>query len=133
MDAAPFHKLCYDSSVTTKQINEYLAEHGNDSALAIDTIHGMTPLHMLSMNPYAPAESIAALLKPDKAAAFCLDNTDKSPLDYVKAYNADGLVAIINTLCIHKDSLDPDPVPVPAKVDKLLTNHENLKKRMRTE
>ena len=85
------------------------------------------------MNPYASAESIAALLKPDKAAAFGLDNTDKSPLDYAKAYNADGLVAITNTLCIHKDSLDPDPVPVPAKVDKSLTNHENLKKRMRTE
>eukprot|EP00554_Chaetoceros_debilis_P001197 CAMPEP_0194095892 /NCGR_PEP_ID=MMETSP0149-20130528/57063_1 /TAXON_ID=122233 /ORGANISM="Chaetoceros debilis, Strain MM31A-1" /LENGTH=350 /DNA_ID=CAMNT_0038781853 /DNA_START=91 /DNA_END=1139 /DNA_ORIENTATION=+ len=55
MDHAPFHKLCYNSSITTKHLNAYINEHGNDTALDIDTIHGMTPLHMLSMNPHSPA------------------------------------------------------------------------------
>eukprot|EP01083_Nonionella_stella_P160967 526692_1 len=54
MEETPFHKLCCDSFVTTKEINDYLNENGNDTALQIDTIHGMIPLHMLSMNPHAP-------------------------------------------------------------------------------
>ena len=43
---APFHKLCYNSSIITQLIIDYLNEHGNDSALAIDTIHSMPPLHI---------------------------------------------------------------------------------------
>ena len=70
MDQAPFHKLCYNSSITTKHLNDYLNERGNDSALAIDTIHGMTPLHMLSMNPHAPADAMAALLDVNVEVVF---------------------------------------------------------------
>eukprot|EP01083_Nonionella_stella_P157369 510898_1 len=55
MDQAAFHRLCYDCTITTRQINDYLAEHGDGSALQIDPYHGMTPLHILSMNPHAPA------------------------------------------------------------------------------
>ena len=29
MDETPFHKLCYNSSITTKHINDYLNEHVN--------------------------------------------------------------------------------------------------------
>ena len=124
MDGAPFHKLCYDSSITAKQINDYIIENGKGSALAVDPHHGMTPLHMLSMNPYAPVSSIIALLNANMAAVFCLDNTDRTPLDYARACNADGLLAMMSALCIHKNSLDP--VPVPAKAGESLTNHENL-------
>ena len=56
-DQAPFH----DSSVTTKQINDHLIANGNDEALEIDLIHGMTTLHVLSINPRAPAYANAAL------------------------------------------------------------------------
>ena len=105
MDGAPFHKLCYDSSITAKQINDYIIENGKGSALAVDPHHGMPPLHMLSMNPNAPVNSIIALLNANMAAAFCLDNKDKNPLDYAIAYNADGLVAMTHALCIHKHSL----------------------------
>ena len=70
MDEALFHKLCYDSSITTKQLNAYLNEYGNDSALAIDPYHVMTPLHMLAMNPHAPADAIAALLDVNVDAAL---------------------------------------------------------------
>ena len=82
MDDAPFHKLCYNTSITTKHLNNYLNEHGNDSALNIDTIHGMTPLHMLSMNPHSPADTIAALLDVDVEVVFRLDGQGKILLDY---------------------------------------------------
>ena len=99
MDEAPFHELCYGSSITAKQINDYLHENGNDSALVIDTNHGMTPLHMLSMNPHAPAVSIAALFSSNMEAVFCLDNQQKTPSEYARDYNVGGLVGIINGLC----------------------------------
>ena len=71
MDDATLHKLCHNFSITTKHIIEYLNKHGNESALATDPYHGMTPLHMLLMNPHAPPDSIAALLNIDMESAFC--------------------------------------------------------------
>ena len=104
MDGAPFHKLCYNSSITTKHINDYVNEHGNDSARAIDTIHGMTPLHMLSMNPHSPADEISALLDVDMEVAFRLDNQGKFSLDYARDCNVGGLVALVNGLCNHRNA-----------------------------
>ena len=104
MDEAPFHKICYNSSISTKQLNIYLQEHGNDAALAIDPYYGMTPLHMLSMNPYAPADTTAALLEVNVETTFSLDNEGKIPLDYARDYNVGGLVAMINALCNHRNS-----------------------------
>ena len=75
--------MCYDSSVTTKKISDYLHEHGNDSALAIDPYHGMTPLHILSMNPHAPPDAIAALFNSNIQTVFCSDNQQKNPLSAI--------------------------------------------------
>jgi hypothetical protein len=52
MDEEPLHKLCYNLFITTKHIIEYLNKHGKESALATNPYHGMTPLHMLLMNPH---------------------------------------------------------------------------------
>jgi len=105
MDGAPFHKLCYDPSITTRTTSDYLIEHGNDSALQIDTSYGMTPLHMLSMNPQAPPDSIAALLDSNMDAVFCFDKKQKTPLDYARDYNVGGLVGMVAGLCIHRSGL----------------------------
>ena len=104
MDESPLHKLCYASFITTKQINDYIDENGKDSALQIDAIHGMTPLHMLSMNPHAPADAIASLLNSNMQAVFCADNQQKNPLQYARDYNIGGLVEMINSLCSHRNS-----------------------------
>ena len=105
MDNAPFHKLCYNSSITTKHINDYLNdEHDNDSARAIDTIHGMTPLHMLSMISHSPADANAALLDVNVEVVFRLDGQGKISLDYARDYNVGGLVALINGLCNHRNA-----------------------------
>jgi len=103
MDAAPFHKLCYNSSISIKQVNDYLTEHGNDAALTVDPYHDMTPLHMLSMNPHAPpANTIAALLDVNMEVAIRLDSQGKMSLDLTKNYNVGGLVGMINGLCNHR-------------------------------
>ena len=64
----------------------------------------MTPLHMLSMNPHAPADAIAALLDINVEVAFRLDNEMKMSLDYTRDYNVGGLVAAINGLCNHRNA-----------------------------
>ena len=107
MDEVPFHKLCCSSSIATQLINDHLNEYGNDSAAAIDPIHGMTPLHVLSMNPYAPSETIAALLNVNVEFAFRLDYKEKMSLDYARDYNVGGLIGMINGLCNYKNSSNP--------------------------
>ena len=104
MNEAPFHKLCYNSSVTTKQINDYLVENGNDAACTTDPHHGMIPLHILSMNPHAPADAIAALHNVNVEIALCVDNQGKIPLDYAIEYNVGGLIALISGLCSVRNS-----------------------------
>ena len=104
MDDAPFYRLCYDPTITTQMINDYIIENGNESALQIDPIYGMTPLHMLSMNPHAPPDSIAALLNCNMEAILSLDDKQKSPLDYARDYNVGGLIGMITSLCNDRNS-----------------------------
>jgi len=104
MDEWPFHKLCCDPSATTKHINDYIHEHGNDAAYAIDTTHSMTPLHVLSMNPHAPSDAIASLLHSNIQADIWEDTEQKTPLDYARDHNVGGLVEMINGLCSHRNS-----------------------------
>jgi hypothetical protein len=102
MDESPFHKLCYNSSITTVKINDYLIANSNKSALQIDLIHDITPLQLLTMNPRAPADAIAALLYVNLEAAFRVGSQGKTPLDYGREYNAYGLFGMINILCTHR-------------------------------
>ena len=118
MDEAPFHKLCYNSSIATKTINDYLIENGDDAALHIDTIHDMTPLYMLTMNPHAPVDAIAALLNVDMQSLFYVDNQRNTPLENAREYNVAGLVGMIDGLCNHRKP----SIPVYKVSD---TDHEN--------
>ena len=102
-DQSPLHKLCYESPITTQKINPNLYENCNDS-LAIDSIHGMTPLHMLVMNPFASADCLSALLDSRMEAIFRLDNKQKTPLDCARNYNVGGLVGMIVGLWNHRNS-----------------------------
>lgn len=97
----PFHSVCYDTSVTTKQISEYLDENGNDAALAIDSIRSMTPLHMLSRNPHAPVDAILTLLKANTNVANVEDNRGKTPLFYALHNNPCAFVRMYSYLRKH--------------------------------
>ena len=86
----------------------------------------MTPLHILTMNPHAPADSIAALLASNMETILCLDNQEKNPLDYPRDYNFGDLVGVIVGLCNHRNSSIYD------ETDSIQV-HENAAKRMRIE
>lgn len=66
MDKLIFH--FFNFSVTTNQVNDYLNEHSNDTALVIDKIHGVTPLHILSINPHDSADTIATIFNSNMEA-----------------------------------------------------------------
>lgn len=106
MDETPFHKLCYDPSITTKQISDYLVvdNRSNHSALQTDPYYDMTPLHILSMNPHGPADAIASLFHSNMQAIFHEDNQQKTPLEYSRYYNVGGLIGMITVLCNHRNS-----------------------------
>ena len=71
----------------------------------MDLHRGMTPLHMLAMNPYAPDNAIAALLDVNVEASFCMDTQGKTPIDYyAREYNVAGLVGMISVLCNHRSA-----------------------------
>ena len=59
----------------------------------------------VSMNPHAPAETIAALLDVNMEVAFRLDKQGKILLDYARDYNVGGLVGMINGLCNHRHAV----------------------------
>ena len=59
---------------------------------------------MLSMNPHAPADVIAALLNVNMEVVFRLDNQGKISLDYARDYNVGGLVALVSGLCNHRNA-----------------------------
>ena len=59
------------------------------------------------MNPHAPANAIAVLLNSNMEAVFCVDNQQKTPLEYAREHNVGGLIGIINSLCSHRNSLIP--------------------------
>mmetsp|Transcript_944 Transcript_944/g.1404 ORF Transcript_944/g.1404 Transcript_944/m.1404 type:complete len:150 (-) Transcript_944:24-473(-) len=124
MDDESFHKLCYSSVVTTQMIIGYLNKNGKNAVLEIDATYGMTPLHMLTMNPHAPVDSIASLLDCNIETAFCLDNQQKIPLEYARDYNVVGLVGMIASLCNHRNSL----IHVGTDTEK---NRESATKRRR--
>lgn len=105
MDKSPLHKLCYSTDISATQINEYLSKNGNDSAGQLEPIHRMTPLHMLAMNPHAPAEIIAGtLFRANMGVIFRTDNQGNTPLDYAGKYNVPGLLKLVEALCLHRRS-----------------------------
>jgi len=51
---------------------------------------------------------IAALFNSDMDANFCVDNQQKTPLDYARDCNVGGLVGMMNKLCSHRKSSKND-------------------------
>jgi len=86
----------------------YLRDNGfEDEVQSLLVIPGDgrdTPLHVLAKNPFAPADTIAALLELIMEAAICRDDEGMSPLGYAGEYNVEGFVSMIAVLCIHRNS-----------------------------
>eukprot|EP01083_Nonionella_stella_P274970 933809_1 len=113
MDEYPFHKLCSSVNVNTQQINDYLHDNdnGSHSAVQIDPYHGMTPLHMLAVNPHAPADTLTGTLLFHGSGnantihmdtVFVEDNQGNTPIDYARQYNVPGLLKMVEMLCMNR-------------------------------
>lgn len=97
----PFHLLCHDTSINTKLINDFVEENGDDGAFEEDE-HGMTPLHILSMNPHASPHVLYFCYETNPHAAVSADNGNASPLDYAQRSNINGLIALTAALSIDR-------------------------------
>ncbi|MCP4748032.1 MAG: leucine-rich repeat domain-containing protein [Desulfobacteraceae bacterium] len=103
-DEYPFHRICFDSCVTTNELNDYFneGEGRNSNAALLNEYNRASPLHMLSMNPHAPEDAFAMLFKRWKHAIFKKDLLNNTPLQYAEIHNVRGLIAMIGCLCEHR-------------------------------
>ena len=79
-------------------------EHGHVAATITDH-DGMTPLHVLSINPDADGGAIMACFCANMGALFVGDNRDKTPLDYlVVHHDLEIHLSLVAALCTHRDN-----------------------------
>ncbi len=111
----PLDQVCLDSNVTTEDIVHAspTASTGTavlPAALASSSSQhqhhgGMTPLHILVMNPYATTDAILACLELDLSMVFVEDDTEMCPLDYLwECGNVECIIAITQVLSIHREA-----------------------------
>ncbi len=101
---SPLYKTCLSFDVSATSIRQCIATHGLPRATYNGACYnGMTPMHIIALNPHADLGSIHTCLEADMSAAFVSDNRNKTPLDYLREYNMPGLVSVIQTLCHHRE------------------------------
>ncbi len=101
----PLHKECLDINVSIQSIQECIRIYG--TASASNTVHGgMTPLHILSLNPHADTETIMGCFNVNKGMALVRDMTDKNVFDYLREYHMESHTALMTALCIHRNGMN---------------------------
>ncbi len=126
LDNLPFLKLCMDPSINVQRIQHYLqqnvgivtdthesTETNNDAAETQAHVvqklepYGLTPLHILAMNPHATTSTIVACCNAYPSATICHDEKGCTPLDYMWKYGKfDGIIGtILQVLCIQRNNL----------------------------
>ncbi len=96
----PLHKECLKIHVSVQAIQDCLHEHGNAVA-AVRDHDGMTPLHILAMNPHATVGVMLSCFKANMDAVFVGDSRGLTPMYYLKEYNHEGYTFMVMSLCIH--------------------------------
>ncbi len=130
LDNLPFLKLCMDPYINVQRIKNYSREgegmetvarenvgtnhgaaetnHGAAETHVLQKIepYGLTPLHILAMNPHASTSTILACYNAHPSAAIIHDERGCTPLDYMWKYGKfDGIIGIIQALCIHRNNI----------------------------
>mmetsp|Transcript_4261 Transcript_4261/g.4874 ORF Transcript_4261/g.4874 Transcript_4261/m.4874 type:complete len:363 (+) Transcript_4261:62-1150(+) len=100
-DLPPLHKVCLDTNVTAQNLYDCIEQHGPLTASMTDH-DGMTPLHILAMNPHADLASIMACFNMNAQAAFTFDSRGRMPLDYflLRSHNLNGHNTVVAALCM---------------------------------
>ncbi len=101
-DVPPLHKTCLNIYVSAQNIRDSIFTYGTAVTSIIDH-DGMTPLHILAMNPHADSVAIMVCFEADINSVFIEDSRGNTPLDYMKEYNFGGYTAVITSLCIHRE------------------------------
>ncbi len=100
----PMHKTCLSTDVSSQTIHTCFRTYGPVTAFMTDH-DGMTPLHILTMNPHATPASILTCLNLNINAAFMRDDSDMMPMDYLWKYERlESLFTVIQSLCLHRDA-----------------------------
>mmetsp|Transcript_9661 Transcript_9661/g.11184 ORF Transcript_9661/g.11184 Transcript_9661/m.11184 type:complete len:355 (+) Transcript_9661:121-1185(+) len=107
---SPMHKVCLDTNVSSQSIKECIDTNGPGTVSIIDH-DGMTPLHILSMNPHADTGSILTCFYENMNVAFVSDSRSNTPLDYLRIYHIEAHTVVIAALCMARQDntrLDDD-------------------------
>ncbi len=99
----PLHRDCLNTHVNAQQIFGCIHEHGSAVAAMMDH-DGMTPLHILAMNPHADEGSLMACLDANMSAAILGDGRGFTPLDYLRVYHdIEDHTAVLSALILHRE------------------------------
>lgn len=99
----PFRKLCFDTSITLQMIRNIIQEHGKGCISETDE-SGMNGLHILAMNPHTPPEAILLCYHISPNDAIVLDGARFNAIDYAGKYNVEGLISLMEAVCMHRNS-----------------------------
>ncbi len=85
-------------------IQAFVEEHGVEDLRTQNDDHGITPMHILSMNSHATTEVILAYFHIDPMVPFTRDVADSTSLDYLlNGSQVDAIVHILQYLRINDE------------------------------
>jgi len=122
------HKICLRTNVSAQAIIECTQKYG--SAIASVTDHnGMTPLHILAINPHGNFAQI--MFKVDFDALLVVkDNLKNTPLDYLRVYQMEIHTSFVTALCLHRNAqMNCTVVPTQQPARSLKRKRENHEKK----
>lgn len=122
----PLYLKCLSMDVTAKAIEKCIVNHGISDVFT-NKYGGMTPLHILTLNPHSDTSTIMTCWKIHKIAAFITDDFGYTPIDNLCLYhgNFGSIVAIISHMCTNWCTLSLSP----KKECRIHTKTEYLVKR----
>ncbi len=97
------HQTCLGTGIHAQAIDDCVDAHGPDTVSRRDH-DGMTPLHILAMNPHAEIGVIGACFRLNLNAAFMKDNRGNTPLDYLTVHHdIEHHTFLMASLCMHRE------------------------------
>ncbi len=95
----PMSKVYLDTNVSVQSIKDYIHIQGIEGKYNTD-YDGMTPLHILALNPMLMMGSILASGEVNTSAAFVRDGSGKAPLDTLLQFeDLNSFIVLIPALC----------------------------------
>ncbi len=102
-DLPPFHKACLETDIRPQLIQDHIRICGRSSA-STATYGGISPVHILAMNPRVTSGCMMACLDLNLDLLFVKDETGMTPLDYLwKCNNIECIISIMSVLCLHHE------------------------------